>query len=70
VNIKNILYRKPLINAKFLLLSLTSFVTEKKHVAMQKLFKKKIKNGQVSKNRKKGSKGYLPKKERKKKRIR
>jgi hypothetical protein len=54
-----------------LLLSLTSFIAEKKHVAMQKLFEKNRKKGQVSKNRKRGTKATrLKKKERKKKRIR
>jgi hypothetical protein len=50
-----------------LLLSLTSFVAEKKHVAMQKLFEKREKNGKVSKNRKRGAKATrLKKKERRK----
>ena len=50
VNTKNMFIRYPPNKcSKFLLVSLKSFVAEKKHGAMQKLFiKKREKNGQVS----------------------
>ena len=50
MNTKNILHRYPLNKcSKFLLLSLKSFVAEKRHEAMQKLFIKKTKTGRVEK---------------------